>query len=74
MRTVLIVENKINPISSGSCVHSGTELKVLIVLLMEDKQQDDSVHLFTIIKRNKTKTLFSVFLLNIFSPKKEIEY
>ena len=46
----LIVENKFNPISSGPCVHFGTKFKVLIVLFVENKQQDDSVHLFTIIK------------------------
>ena len=46
----LIVEYKFNPISSGPCVHFGTKLKVLIVLFVENKQQDDSVYLFTIIK------------------------
>ena len=49
----LIVGNKFNPISSGPCVHFGTKLKVLIAYFIENKQQDDSVHLFTIIKRNK---------------------
>ena len=33
----------------------------LIVFFIENKQQDDSFHLFTIIETNKTKTLFSVF-------------
>ena len=70
----LIVVNRINPISSGPCVHSSTKLKVLIVFFVENKQQDDSVHLFTIIKRNKTKKLFSVFLLNIYFSHKEIRY
>ena len=46
----LIVENKFNPISSGPCVHFGTKLKVLIGFFIENKQQDDSVHLFTIIE------------------------
>ena len=52
----LIVENKFNPISSGPCVHFGTKLKVLIAFFVENKQQDDSVHLFTITKRNKLKS------------------
>ena len=51
----LIVENKFNPISSGPCVDFGTKLKVLIVFLIENKQQDDSVHLFTIKKETKQK-------------------
>ena len=46
---------------SRPCVHSGTKFKVLMVFFLENKQQDDSFHLFTIIKTNKTKTLFSVF-------------
>ena len=52
----LIVENKFNPISSGPCVHFGAELKVLLVFVVENMQQDDSVHLFTITKRNKLKS------------------
>ena len=65
----LVVENNFNPIFSGPCVHSGTKFKVLIVFFVENKQQDDSFHLFTIIKTNKTKTLFSVFSIEyIFLP------
>ena len=52
----LIVENNFNPIFSGPCVHSGTIFKVLIVSFVENKQQDDSFHLFTIIKPNKLKS------------------
>ena len=48
-----IVENKFNPIHGRPCVHFGTKLKVLIVFLIENKQQSHSVHLLTIIKRNK---------------------
>ena len=70
----LIVGNKFNPISSGLCVHFGTKLKVLIVVSVENKQQHDSVHLFTIIKRNKLKALISVFLLNIIFSHKEIRH
>ena len=45
------------------------KFKVLIVFLVENKQQDDSFHLFTIIKTNKTKTLFGVFSIEyIFLP------
>ena len=60
--------------SSGPCVHFGTKFKVLIAYFIENKQQSDSVHLFTIIKTNKTKTLFSVLLLNIILSHKEIRY
>ena len=66
----LIVENKFNPISSGPCVHFGTKLKVLIAFSIENKQQDDSVHLFTIIKRNNYRCLSIV----IFFSHKEIRY
>ena len=52
----LIVENNFNPISSGPCVHSGTKFKVLIAYFVENKQQDDSFHLLTIIKTNKLKS------------------
>ena len=42
---------------------------ILIVFFVENKQQDDSFHLLTIIKTNKTKTLFSVFSIEyIFLP------
>ena len=64
----LVVENNFNPIFSGPCVHSGTKFKVLIVFFVENKQQDDSFHLFTIIKTNKTKTLFSVFSIKYIFP------
>ena len=65
----LVVENKFNPIHGRPCVHSGTKFKVLIVFFVENKQQDDSFHLFTIMKTNKTKTLFSVFSIEyIFLP------
>ena len=65
----LVVENNFNPIISGPCVHSGTKFKVLIGFFIEKKQQDDSFHLFTMIKTNKTKTLFSVFSIEyIFLP------
>ena len=65
----LIVENNFNPIFSGPCVQPGTKFKVLIAYFVENKQQDDSFHLFTIIKTNKTKTLFSVFSIEyIFLP------
>ena len=65
----LVVENKFNPIHGRPCVHPGTKFKVLIVIFVENKQQDDSFHLFTIIKTNKTKTLFSVFSIEyIFLP------
>ena len=49
----LVVENKFNRISSGPCVHFGTKLKVLIVFFVENKKEEDSVHLFTSIKTNK---------------------
>ena len=45
-----IVENKFNPIHGRPCVHFGPKLKVLIVFFTENKQQSDSVPLFTIIK------------------------
>ena len=61
-------------ISCEPPVHFGTRLKVLNAFFVEHKQQSDSVHLFTIIQRNKLKALDSVFLLNIFFPKKEITY
>ena len=61
MGTVWLLKNNFNPILSGPCVHSGTKFKVLIVFFIENKQQDDSFHLFTIIKTKKTKTLFNVF-------------
>ena len=56
----LIVATKFNPISSGSCVHFGTKLKVLIVFFVENKQQDDSA-------------LISVFLLNIYSRTRRLD-
>ena len=63
------VENNFNPIFSGPCVHFGTKFKLLIVFFVENKQQNDSFHLFTIIKTSKTKTLFSVFSIEyIFLP------
>ena len=38
-------------------------------IFVENNQQDDSFHLFTIIKTNKTKPLFSVFSIEyIFLP------
>ena len=51
----LIVGNKFHPISCGPHVHFGrsTKFKALIAYFVESKQQDDSFHLFTIIKRNK---------------------
>ena len=49
----LIVGNKFHPISCGPHLHFGTKFKVLIAYFVESKQQDDSFHLFTIIKRNK---------------------
>ena len=65
----LVVETKFNTILCKTCVHSGTKSKVLIVFFVENKQLDDSFHLFTIIKTNKTKTLFSVFSIDyIFLP------
>ena len=70
----LVVENNFNPIFSGPCVHSGTKFKVLIVGFLEYKQQDESFHLFTIIKTNKTKTLFSVFSIEYIFSHKEIRY
>ena len=48
-------------ISCGTPVHFGTQLKLLIAFVIENKQQSDSVHLFTIIQRNKLKALDSVF-------------
>ena len=41
----LIVENKFNPISSGTCVYFGTKLKVLIAYFEE---KSNSLHLFII--------------------------
>ena len=43
---------------SGPCVQPGTKFKVLnaYFVLLENKQQDDSFHLFTIIKTNKLKS------------------
>ena len=57
----MIVENNFNPISSGPCVQPGTKFKVLIAYFVEFNQQSDSFPLLTIIKTNKTETLFSVF-------------
>ena len=52
---------------------SGNKFKVLIVFFIENKQQDDSFHLLTIIKTNKTKTLFSVSLIEyIFLPQGDL--
>ena len=68
----LVVGNTFNPISHGPCVHFGTKFKLLIAYFIESKQQDDSFHLFTIIKRNKLKALNSVFLLNTFSPTRRL--
>ena len=68
----LVVENIFNPIFSGPCVHSGTKFKVLMLFFIENKQQDDSFHLFTIIKTNKTKTLLSAFSIEyIFLPQRD---
>ena len=65
----LIVENNFNPISSGPCVQPGTKFKVLIAYFVEINQQSDSFPLLTIIKTDKTKTLFSVFSIEyIFLP------
>ena len=65
----LVVEMKFNTILCKTCVHSCTKFKVLIVFFVENKQLDDSFHLFTIIKTNKTKTLFSVLSIEyIFLP------
>ena len=64
-----MLEHNFNPISSGPCVQPGTKFKVLIAYFVENKQQSDSFHLFTTIKTNKTKTLFSVFSIEyIFLP------
>ena len=68
----LVVRNTFNPISHQPCVHFGTKFKLLIAYFIESKQQDDSFHLFTIIKRNKLKALNSVFLLNIFFPTRRL--
>ena len=55
----LVVEIKFNPIHG----------KVLIAYFVEINQQSDSFPLLTIIKTNKTKTLFSVFSIEyIFLP------
>ena len=70
----LVVENKFNPMHGRPCVHHGTKFKVLIAYFIEINQQSDSFPLLTIIKTNKTKTLFSVFLLNIIFSQKEIRY
>ena len=59
----MIVENNFNPISSGPCVQPGTKLKVLIAYFVENKQQDDSFHLFTIIKTNKLKSTQQCFII-----------
>ena len=65
----LVVENKFNPIHGRPCVHPGTKFKVLIAYFVEINQQSDSFPLLTIIKTNKTKTLFSVFSIEyIFLP------
>ena len=64
-----VVENDFDPISSGPCVQPGTKFKVLIAYFVEINQQSDSFPLLTIIKTNKTKTLFSVFSIEyIFLP------
>ena len=68
----LIVEIKINPISSGSCVDFGTKLKDLIAFFVEIKQQDDSVHLFTVTKRNKLKSTHEVLSIEYIFSHKEI--
>ena len=47
----LIGENKFNPIHGRPCVHFGTKFKVLIAFFIENKQQSDSIHLFTVIKK-----------------------
>ena len=70
----LVVENKSILIYGRSCVHPGKKFKVLIAYFLQINQQDESFSLITIIKRNKTKTLFSVFLLKIFFSHKEIRY
>ena len=65
----LVVENKFNPIHGRPCVHPGTKFKVLIAYFIEINQQSDSFPLLTIMKTNKTKTLFSVFsIAYIFLP------
>ena len=69
----LIVENKFNPIHGRPCVHPGTKSIVLFAYLhifIEIIQQSDPFPLLTSIKTNKTKTLFSVFLLNVFFSQK----
>ena len=54
---------------SVELVYILVQLKVLIVGFVENKQQDDSFHLFTIIITDKTKTLFIVFSIEcIFLP------
>ena len=70
----LVVENKFNPMHGRPCVHCGTKFKVLIAYFIEIIQQSGSFPLLTIIKTNKTKTLFSAFLLNIIFSQKEIRY
>ena len=65
----LVVENKFNPIHGRPCVHPGTKFKVLIAYFIEINQQSDAFPLLTIMKTNKTKTLFSVFsIAYIFLP------
>ena len=70
----LFLQNKFIPIHGRPCVHPGTKFKALIAYFIEINQQSDSFPLLTIIKRNKTKTHFSVFLLKIFFSHKEIRY
>ena len=68
----LIVENKFNPSHGRLCVHSGTKFNVLIEYFVENKQQDDSFHPFTIIKRKKQKHSSVYFRLNKNFSQKEI--
>ena len=65
----VFLPNKFNPIHGRPCVHPHTKFKVLIAYFVEINQQSDSFPLLTIIKTNKTKTLFSVFSIEyIFLP------
>ena len=70
----LVVENKFNPIHGRPRVHPGTKFKVLIAYFIEINQQSDSFPLLTIMKTNKTKTLFSVFSIAYIFSYKEIRY
>ena len=56
----LVVENKFNPTHGRPCVHHGTKFKVLIAYFVEINEQSDSFPLLTIIKTNKTISVFSI--------------